>query len=99
MDIVNAVVRLVEVTVWPITILIIVLWFRSTITDAIKHLIRQRIIRARIGKFELEFHAGEEISIDSLPFVPHFGSPSVADSKRYSRSRKGPTKANHNECS
>ena len=61
MDIVNAVVRLVEVTVWPITILIIVLWFRSTITDAIKHLIRQRIIRARIGKFELEFHAGEEI--------------------------------------
>ena len=71
MDIVNAVVRLVEVTVWPITILIIVLWFRSTIIDAIKHLIRQRIIRARIGNFELEFHAGEEISIDSLPFFAH----------------------------
>jgi len=68
MDIVNAVVRLVEVTVWPITILIIVLWFSSTITDALKHLIRQRIIRARIGKFELELHTGEEISIDSLPF-------------------------------
>ncbi|MGB5407536.1 MAG: hypothetical protein WBN43_12215, partial [Thiogranum sp.] len=64
MDIVNAVVRLVEVTVWPITILIIVLWFSSTITDALKHLIRQRIIRARIGKFELELHTGEEISID-----------------------------------
>lgn len=68
MDIVNAVVRLVEVTVWPITILIIVLWFRSAITDAFQHLMRQRIIRARIGKFELEFHTDEEISIDSLPF-------------------------------